>query len=288
MTTGLWDRETFVEKLRGIGVRDYHDKHPFHVAMNAGQLSPEALRGWVANRFYYQRNIPIKDAAILANCPVREVRRAWIHRILDHDGISSAFVESDSSAEALPKEDVVSGESETPCALGTAHATADEGGIEAWLRLGEACGLSRDELLNNRRLLPGVRFAVDAYVNFARSQPWPIAIASSLTELFAPDLMTLRLAAFEKFYRWIDPRGLDYFRRRVTQARRDSDEALAITLKYCNRPELQREAVRALEFKCDVLWSMLDAIHHACFKEGQSLVHSPADNFGDREIAAPD
>ena len=88
MTTGLWDRETFVEKLRAIGVRAYHDKHPFHVAMNEGQLSPEALRGWVANRFYYQRNIPIKDAAILANCPVREVRRAWIHRILDHDGVS--------------------------------------------------------------------------------------------------------------------------------------------------------------------------------------------------------
>ena len=89
MTTGLWDRETFVEKLRAIGVRGYHDKHPFHVAMNEGQLSPEALRGWVANRFYYQRNIPIKDAAILANCPVREVRRAWIHRILDHDGVST-------------------------------------------------------------------------------------------------------------------------------------------------------------------------------------------------------
>jgi pyrroloquinoline-quinone synthase len=111
--------------------------------------------------------------------------------------------------------------------------------------------------------LPGVRFAVDAYVNFARSRPWPIAIASSLTELFAPDLMAARLEAFEKFYRWIDARGLDYFRRRLTQARRDSDEALGITLEYCTTSELQREAVRALEFKCDVLWSMLDAIHHA-------------------------
>jgi pyrroloquinoline-quinone synthase len=120
--------------------------------------------------------------------------------------------------------------------------------------------------------VPGVRFAVDAYVNFARSQPWPVAIASSLTELFAPDLMTARLAAFEKFYSWIDARGLDYFRRRVTQARRDSDEALAITLEYCNTPELQREAVRALEFKCDVLWSMLDAIYHG---------------YGRLEIAAP-
>ena len=228
MTTGIWDGETFMENLRAIGARAYHDKHPFHIAMNEGRLSPEALRGWVANRFFYQRNIPIKDAAILSNCPVREVRRVWIHRILDHDGNSE-----------------------------------NEGGIEAWLRLGEACGLSRAELVGDRHLQSGVRFAVDAYVNFARTQPWPIAIASSLTELFAPDLMGARLAAFEKFYSWIDPRGLDYFRRRVTQAERDSHEALAITLEYCNTPELQREAVQALEFKCDVLWSILDAIHHA-------------------------
>jgi pyrroloquinoline-quinone synthase len=264
MTIQLWDRETFVAKLRAIGVRAYHDKHPFHVAMNEGRLSTEALRRWVANRFYYQQNIPIKDAAILANCSVREVRRAWIHRILDHDGVSSWAAGSDSSAVALAEADVPSGKhaAQSSDALRTAHATADDGGIEAWLRLGEACALSRDELLDNRHLLPGVRFAVDAYVNFARTQLWPVAIASSLTELFAPNLMTARLAAFEKFYPWIDARGLDYFRRRVTHARRDSDEALAITLEYCNTPELQREAVRALEFKCDVLWSMLDAIHH--------------------------
>jgi pyrroloquinoline-quinone synthase len=245
MTAEFWNHETFVEKLRAIGGRAYHDKHPFHVAMNEGRLSPEALRGWVANRFYYQRNIPMKDAAILANCPVREVRRAWIHRILDHDGILEA------GARAAPAKDGIAG-----------AVPSMEGGIEAWLRLGEACGLSRGDLLDNRHLLPGVQFAVDAYVNFARSRPWPIAIASSLTELFAPDLMTTRLEAFEKFYWWIDSRGLDYFRRRLTQARRDSDEALAITLEYCNTPELQREALRALEFKCDVLWSMLDAIHH--------------------------
>jgi len=228
MTTRLWDRETFVEKLRAVGARLYHDKHPFHVAMNEGRLSPGALRGWVANRFYYQYNIPIKDAAILSNCPLRDVRRVWVHRIVDHDG---------------------SGE--------------NEGGIEAWLRLGEACGLSRNELLEERHLQPGARFAVDAYVNFARMQPWPVAIASSLTELFAPDLMATRLAAFEKFYTWINPSGLDYFRRRVTQARRDSGEALAITLEHSTTRELQDAAIRALEFKCDVLWSMLDAIHHA-------------------------
>jgi pyrroloquinoline-quinone synthase len=247
MTNRLWDRETFVEKLSAVGARIYHDKHPFHVSMNEGLLSPNALRGWVANRFYYQKNIPIKDAAILSNCPVREVRRIWIHRILDHDGLiqggrPSWDAGNGALAEALP---------------------VNEGGIEAWLLLGEACGLSRDNLISDRHLLAGVRFAVDAYVNFARTRPWPIAIASSLTELFAPDLMTARLAAFKKFYTWIDARGLEYFRRRVTQARRDSDEALAITLEYCNTPQLQCEALRALEFKCDVLWSMLDAIHHA-------------------------
>ena len=226
MTTG--PRETFVAKLREVGSRAYHDKHPFHLAMNEGRLSKEALRGWVANRFYYQRNIPIKDAAIVSNCPLREVRRIWIHRILDHDGDEK-----------------------------------NEGGIEAWLRLGEACGLSRDELLDDRHLRPGVRFAVDGYVNFARTQPWPVAIASSLTELFAPDLMSARLAAFEKFYTWIDPTGLDYFRRRVTQARRDSNEALEITIEHCRTPEMQTAAVRALEFKCDLLWAILDGIHDA-------------------------
>jgi pyrroloquinoline-quinone synthase len=272
MTAELWNRETFVEKLRAIGVRGYHDKHPFHVAMNEGRLSPEALRGWVANRFYYQRNIPIKDAAILANCPVREVRRAWIHRILDHDGTMARPMEGGVPA--------------TPGGTDSRElAPPNEGGIEAWLRLGEACGISRDQLLDNRHLLPGVRFAVDAYVNFARTQPWPIAIASSLTELFAPDLMTARLAAFEKFYSWIDARGLDYFRRRVTQARRDSDEALAVTMEYCNTPKHQREAELALEFKCDVLWSILDAIHHGYFKQGRSPVRPSAGNFGDRETA---
>ena len=247
MTTRLWDRETFVEKLRAVGARLYHDKHPFHVSMNEGLLSPDAVRGWVANRFYYQKNIPLKDAAILSNCPVREVRRIWIHRILDHDGLIQGGRTSCDAGDGP---------------LAGAHP-ANEGGIEAWLLLGEACGISRDKLISDRHLLAGVRFAVDAYVNFARTQPWPIAIASSLTELFAPDLMTARLAAFQKFYPWIDARGLDYFRRRLTQARRDSDEALAITLEYCNTPELQRETLHALEFKCDVLWSMLDAIHHA-------------------------
>jgi pyrroloquinoline-quinone synthase len=225
MDSTPWPKEQFTERLRDIGVRRYHHQHPFHVRMNEGRLAPEAIRCWVANRFYYQRNIPVKDAAIISNCPLRDVRRAWLHRIIDHDGARDA-----------------------------------EGGIEAWLRLGEACGLQRDELLDDRQVLPGVRFAVDAYVTFARTKPWPVAIASSLTELFAPDLMANRLAAFEKYYAWVQPWGFDYFRRRVTQARVDSEEGLQLTLTYCHTRDLQEEAVRALSFKCDVLWSMLDAI----------------------------
>src|SRR4051812_40973375 len=142
-----WSRDEFVAQLRRVGALAYHDKHPFHLLMNSGALERPALQAWVANRFYYQVNIPIKDAAILSNCPLRDVRRIWLHRITDHDGIRD-----------------------------------DEGGIGAWLRLGQACGLSRPSLLAGEQVLPGVRFAVDAYVQFARTQPWPIAVASSLTE----------------------------------------------------------------------------------------------------------
>jgi pyrroloquinoline-quinone synthase len=228
MNENAWDRETFIANLQKVGTSTYHDKHPFHLLMNSGGLERPALQAWVANRFYYQINIPIKDAAILSNCPLREVRRLWLHRIVDHDGTRD-----------------------------------DEGGIGAWLRLGEACGLSRGTLLGGQRVLPGVRFAVDAYVNFARTQPWPIAVASSLTELFAPDLMARRIEAFEQFYRWIEPRGLEYFRSRVTQARRDSGEALELTVTHCRSRDSQEAAVRALQFKCDLLWAMLDTIHLA-------------------------
>ena len=225
MDSAPWDRSTFLERLRAVGDSAYHHQHPFHVLMNEGKLDPPAIRGWIANRFCYQRNIPVKDAAILSNCPLREVRRQWLHRVVDHDG-----------------------------------QTEGEGGIEAWLKLAEASGLSREETLEERHVLPAVRFAVEAYVNFARQKPWPIAVASSLTELFAPDLMAQRLAAFERYYSWVQPWGFDYFRRRLTQAKVDSQEGLELTLTYCNTRALQEEAVAALSFKCDVLWSMLDAI----------------------------
>lgn len=220
-----WSREDFLDRLQAIGERHYHDKHPFHQYMNSGQLDLEQVKGWVANRFYYQKSIPIKDAAILANCPIREVRRIWLHRISDHDGIHEG-----------------------------------EGGIEAWLHLAEAVGLTHEEILSEKHVLPGVRFAVDAYVQFARTKPWMLAIASSLTELFAPDLMQERLYAFEQFYTWIDSAGLEYFRSRIVQARVDSDQGLALTLHYCATRDLQDAALQALAFKCDVLWSMLDAL----------------------------
>jgi pyrroloquinoline-quinone synthase len=223
----MTDTDRFVAELRAQSQR-YHAQHPFSRRMNEGALTPGQIQGWVANRFAYQAAIPRKDAAILANCPDREVRRRWIRRIHDHDG------------------------------------TADgEGGIEAWLRLGEAVGLTREEVADERHVVPGVRFAVDAYVTFARTRPWVEAVASSLTELFAPDLMADRLAAFERSYTWIDPAGLAYFRARLTQAPRDSEHALQVVLERCRTPDQQAAAVAALSFKCDVLWSMLDAIDRA-------------------------
>jgi pyrroloquinoline-quinone synthase len=221
------DTEGFVEALRAQS-QGYHSLHPFHARMNEGRLNRRQIQGWTANRFYYQENIPRKDAAILSNCPDREVRRRWIRRIHDHDGTAEG-----------------------------------EGGIEAWLRLGEAVGLTRDEMWDERHVVPGVRFAVDAYVNFARTRPWVEAVASSLTELFAPDLMAERLRAFERLYTWIDPDGLAYFRARLTQAPLDSEHALEVVMEHCHTPEEQARAVDALSFKNDVLWSMLDSIDGA-------------------------
>jgi len=221
------DRDSFVAALRAQAPQ-YHDRHPFHVLMNTGQLNRQQIQGWVANRYYYQKIIPIKDAAILSNCPYPEVRRRWIQRILDHDG------EADG-----------------------------RGGTETWLRLGEAVGLSRQAVLDERLVVPTVRFAADAYVTFARTRPWIEGVASSLTELFAPDLMSKRIAAFERYYTWVEPDGLAYFRARLTLAPRDSAHAIEVVTEHCVTREQQNRAVAALAFKCDVLWSILEGIHHA-------------------------
>ena len=223
-----WTADEFAAQLRQVGHRRYHDKHPFHRLMNEGRLDRDQLRLWVANRFYYQKNIPIKDAILLSRCDVRAVRREWVKRILDHDGTDD-----------------------------------DPGGIEKWLRLGEAVGLGRDELEGNHLLLPGVRYAVDAYLNFVASRPWIDGVASSLTELFAPTLMSERLAAFQTHYTWIDPSALSYFRSRPPLARRDSEYGLSLVTTYCRSREQQDAAVAALQFKCDLLWAQLDALYYA-------------------------
>jgi pyrroloquinoline-quinone synthase len=219
-----WTAHELVERLRAQGTR-YHNLHPFHVRMDAGELTRDELQRWVANRFYYQRCIPLKDAAILSNCPEIDVRRAWIKRIIDHDGTS-----------------------------------AGTGGIESWLRLGEALGVARDQLMSERRVLPAVRYAVDAYVNFARHRPWIEAVASSLTELFGPSAIRVRLAALEAHYPWIDPAGLQYFRDRLVLAPRDAQYALGLVVERCVTREEQDRAVAALEFKTEMLWAQLDAI----------------------------
>ncbi|MDQ6766879.1 MAG: pyrroloquinoline-quinone synthase PqqC [Candidatus Eremiobacteraeota bacterium] len=219
----------FVERLRSVGERRYHDKHPFHRAMHAGVLTPEQIRGWVANRYYYQKSIPIKDAAILSNLPDREKRRVWIQRIIDHDGTLER----------------------------------GGGGIESWLALARAVGLDEDEVASERRVLPGTRFAADAYVTFARTQPWLPAVASSLTELFAPELMSQRIAVLAEKYPWIADSGLAYFRSRLELAPKDAAYALRWVCENATSEQAQAACIRALEFKCDVLWAILDATQAA-------------------------
>ena len=219
-----WTRAEFEQQLRARG-RAYHVHHPFNRMLNNGRATQQQIRGWVANRFYYQINIPVKDAAILANCDERTVRRNWVQRILDHDG----------------------------------HGD-DPGGIESWLRLAEAVGLDRAQVESLAEVLPGVRFAVDAYVNFARRAPWPEGVCASLTELFAPEIHRQRLASWPGHYPWIDPAGLSYFQSRMSRARRDVEFALAVTLERFATRAAQERALQVLQFKLAVLWQMNDAL----------------------------
>lgn len=227
LVTPAWTRERFEEELRRLG-RYYHIHHPYHRMMNAGEATRAQIQGWVANRFYYQISIPRKDAALLANCPDRAIRRLWVRRLFDHDG-----------GEGM------------------------EGGIEAWLRLGEACGLSREALWSQAQVLPGVRFAVDGYVNFVRQAHWLDGVCSSLTELFAPAIHRQRLASWPRHYPWIEAAGLGYFRNRIGEAHRDVEYGLAMVLERFDTREGQDRALRVLRFKLEVLWSMLDAMHLA-------------------------
>ena len=222
--TEVLSNEAFVEVLVSVLEANYHHLHPFNVQMHEGTLSKTQIRGWIANRFYYQENIPVKDAYLLAKLPAR-FRREWLTRIVTHDGV-----------------------------------TEGEGGIEAWLRLGEAAQVPRDELTDHRHLLPGVRFAVDAYVNWCREKPWLEGVASSLTEMFAPRIMKGRTVAFETHYPWLEAKGLAYFRARVGQAPKEADHALAIVFEHARTVAAQQAVVDALKFKTDVLWCLLDAV----------------------------
>jgi pyrroloquinoline-quinone synthase len=221
------DRDDFAKALHAKGDL-YWREHPFHQRLHQGELSAHQIRTWVANRWYYQAALPRKDAAILANCPLPEVRRRWIGRISYQDG-----------------------------------AHDGHGGLDAWLRLAEAVGLSRDEIIAERHVAPAVRFATDAYVTFARQRPWPEAVAASLTELFAPDLMRDRVAAMRRHYPWIDPAGYAYFESRTSAAASDAEVGLDLVLAHCGTRAEQDAAQDALAFKCDVLWALLDGIEHA-------------------------
>lgn len=224
MDTIPWSIEEFETRLRAKD-KCYHIHHPFHIAMNGGKCTKEQVQGWVLNRFYYQIMIPIKDGSVLSNMPDREHRKLWIQRILDHDGVDD-----------------------------------DEGGIEAWIALGKAVGLSRDDIVSLEHVTPGVKFAVDAYVSFARRSPWQESVCSSLTELFAPTIHKKRLDTWPEHYPWIEIEGYQYFRKRLSEARRDVEHGLRVTLEHFKTRPDQEKALNILQFKLDVLWTMLDSI----------------------------
>jgi len=228
VSDGLLGPDTFVERLRAEGSSRYHDKHPFNVRMHAGALSKEELQRWVINRFYYQTRIPVKDALLLSKSDDPVFRRAWIRRIGDHDGTKEG-----------------------------------EGGLAEWLLLSRAVGLDESVVRSCAQVLPGVRYACDSYVALVRDRTLLEAVASSLTEHFAPDIMRTRVAAWEKHYPWIDAAALAYFRSRVPRATRDAQEALAFVVEHAKTREQQEACVRALVDKCRILWAMLDTIAEA-------------------------
>jgi pyrroloquinoline-quinone synthase len=219
------DRHAFVQKLRREGERRYHDQHPFHLRMHAGTLSRHELQQWVLNRYYYQTRIPLKDALILSKAKDPAFRRVWIERIRDHDGTH-----------------------------------ADDGGLALWLRLAEGVGLDREEVQSCRRVLPGVRAACDDYVKLVRRASLVEAVASSLTECFAPDLMRARILAWEKHYPWVRPEALAYFRARVPRAATDGEFALEYVVTHAASRAVQERCVAALIRKTAILTALLDAL----------------------------
>jgi coenzyme PQQ biosynthesis protein C len=219
--------------LRDIGAKRYHRLHPFHGLLHSGQCTKGQVQAWALNRYYYQATIPIKDASLIARCEDSAVRREWRSRLVDHDG------EHDG-----------------------------DGGIARWLKLTDGLGLDRDYVISQRGLLPGTRFAVEAYVRFVREKTLLEAIASSLTELFSPVIITERMAGMLANYPFIRRETMSYFDKRPPQAQRDSDFALDYVKRHAKTPEQQQQVLAALEFKCSVLWSMLDALAYAYVSPG--------------------
>jgi len=232
-TDRLLSPEDLEAALRQIGAERYHSLHPFHRLLHDGKLDRGQVHAWALNRYYYQAMIPIKDATLLARLPDVEDRREWRRRIVDHDGDANSI-----------------------------------GGVGRWLKLAEGVGLDRDYLRSTAGILPGTRFAVEAYVNFVRDRSLVEAVASSLTELFSPTIIAERVSGMLKHYDWITQDTLAYFTPRLTQAPQDSDWALAYVKRHADTAEKQQAVLNALRFKCDVLWAQLDALHYAYVTPG--------------------
>ena len=221
------------QRLRAIGAERYHNRHPFHALLHGGKLDKGQVQAWALNRFYYQSRIPLKDAGLIARAEDPELRRVWRQRLVDHDG-----------------------------------SAPGEGGIARWLALTDGLGLDRDYVASTRGVLPATRFACDAYVRFVREKSLLEAVASSLTELFAPKIISERVSGMLANYDFVDAKALSYFNARLDQAPRDADFALDYVKREARTPEQQQAVLAALLFKCDVLWSQLDALHHAYVAPG--------------------
>ncbi len=224
----LWSSDEFEAAIQAVGAERYHDKHPFHKLLHGGALNKGQVAAWALNRYCYQSAVPRKDAALVARTFDRALRQEWLHRVADHDG-----------------------------------APGHEGGLDRWLVLTDALGLDREFVTSMRGALPATRFAVEAYVVFVREQPLVIAVASSLTELFAPKIHTERISGMLANYSFIDDRVMAYFKRRLEQAPRDSGFALDYIKRHARTREEQEACVDAVRFKCNVLWAQLDALYHA-------------------------
>ncbi|MEL7014339.1 MAG: pyrroloquinoline-quinone synthase PqqC [Pseudomonadota bacterium] len=234
MNTQAPTREMFEARLRHIGTLRYHDKHPFHHLLHSGGCTPDQVRAWVVNRYYYQSRIPMKDAAFMSRVSDADLRRAWRSRIEDHDG-----------------------------------GAAGEGGIARWLKLAEAVGLDPDYVTSEVGILPATRFAVDAYVRFVRDEALLPAIAASLTELFAPKIHKDRIAGLLQHYEFANAQSLSYFQNRLNEAPQDVAFGLKWVLDHAVTQADQDTAARALTFKTDVLWAQLDALYSAYVEPGR-------------------